>query len=71
MTTISTDYSSKCNILNDIWMKERDNYFFEDFIPAHDLGFPLAYFICHGIVDKTIRAQEIIDVTFTNPVRTV
>jgi len=64
--TTTTDLASKCDILNDIWIKHSDNEWFEDFIEINDLGLPMAYFICNGIVEATPLAVEIIDVTFAD-----
>jgi hypothetical protein len=64
--TTTTELASKCDILNDIWINYSDHEFFEDFIEINDLGLPLAYFICNGIVEVTPLAIEIIDVTFAD-----
>jgi len=64
--TTTTDLASKCDILNDIWINHSDNEWFEDFIEINDLGLPMAYFICNGIVEATPLAVEIIDVTFAD-----
>ncbi len=62
--TTDTDLASKCDILNDIWINHSNNEWFEDFIEINDLGLPMAYFICNGIVEATPLAIEIIDATF-------
>lgn len=64
--TTTTDLASKCDILNDIWINHSDDEAFDDFIEINDLGLPLAYFICNGIVEATPLAIEIIDVTFAD-----
>jgi hypothetical protein len=64
--TTTTDLASKCDILNDIWINHSNNEWLEDFIEINDLGLPLAYFICNGIVEATPLAIEIIDVTFAD-----
>ena len=64
--TITTDLASKCDILNDIWINHSNDESFEDFIEINDLGLPMAYFICNGIVEVTPLAEEIIDVTFSD-----
>lgn len=64
--TITTDLASKCDILNDIWINHSDDELFDDFIEINDLGLPMAYFICNGIVEATPLAVEIIDLTFAD-----
>jgi hypothetical protein len=64
--TTTTELASKCDILNDIWINHSNNEWFEDFIEINDLGLPMAYFICNGIVEATPLAIEIIDVTFND-----
>jgi hypothetical protein len=60
----NTDYSKKCEILNDLWINHVNNEMFEDFIEVNDLGLPLAHFITHGIVESTPLAQEIVEQSF-------
>ena len=62
--TTSTDYSKKCEILNDLWINYINNDGFEDFIELNDLGLPLSHFISQGIVTSTPLAQEIVEQTF-------
>ena len=64
--TTTTDLASKCDILNDIWINHSDDESFYDFIEINDLGLPMAYFICNGIVEATPLAIEIIDLTFAD-----
>jgi len=64
--TTTTELASKCDILNDIWINHSNNEWLEDFIEINDLGLPMAYFICNGIVEATPLAVEIIDVTFAD-----
>jgi hypothetical protein len=64
--TTTTELASKCDILNDIWINHSNDESFEDFIEINDLGLPMAYFICNGIVEVTPLAEEIIDVTFSD-----
>ena len=64
--TTTTELASKCDILNDIWINHSNDESFEDFIEINDLGFPMAYFICNGIVEVTPLAEEIINVTFSD-----
>lgn len=62
--TTSTDYSKKCEILNDLWINHINNEMFYDFIEVNDLGLPMAHFISQGIVESTPLAKELIDQTF-------
>jgi len=64
--TTTTELASKCDILNDIWINHSDSEWFEDFIEINDLGLPLSYFICNGIVEMTPLAKEIIEHTFND-----
>jgi hypothetical protein len=56
-----TDFKTKCEILAELWLNERDNEDFDDFIEYNDLGLPLAYCISSGIVEETDRARGFIE----------
>lgn len=61
----TTEFTSKCSILADIWLNYRDDEIFEDFINYNDLGLPLAYLADSGVVEtKTEQAQAFINETF-------
>ena len=62
--TNKTPYSSKCQILADLWMEYRDDEEFKDFIEYSDLGLPLAYAISAGVVESTLTAQGFIEETW-------
>jgi len=62
--TTSTDYSKKCEILNDLWVNYINDERFQDFIDYNDLGLPLANFIANGIVESTPLAQELVEQSF-------
>jgi uncharacterized protein (DUF2164 family) len=62
--TTNTDYSKKCEILNDLWINHINNEMFEDFIEVNDLGLPMAHFISQGIVESTTLAQELVEQSF-------
>ena len=64
--TTNTDYSKKCEILNDLWINHINNEMFYDFIEVNDLGLPMAHFISQGIVESTPLAQEIVEQTFAD-----
>lgn len=38
-----TPFDTRCLILGEIWLNQRDNEDFDDFIAHHDMGLPLAY----------------------------
>lgn len=64
MTTTSTDYSKKIEILNDLFLNYRDEERFEDFVDFNDVGLPLAHAIFAGIVQSTPMAEEVVKETF-------
>lgn len=65
MTERITPLSSRAEILSDLWMNYRDDEEFKDFIEYNDLGLPLAYAFCNGIVGEPNSALEnLIDETF-------
>lgn len=43
------DFSSKCQILGDLWINYKDENDLKDFIEYNDLGLPLAYCISAGL----------------------
>lgn len=59
-----THYSSKCEILAELWLNYRSDVEFDDFIEYNDLGLPLAYAIANNIVKSTEMAQSFIEETF-------
>lgn len=60
-----TAFSSKCEILAELWMNYRDDQDFVDFIEYNDLGLPLAYAIFNNIVESKPASVEMINETFT------
>ena len=55
----TTPFSSKCEILGELWLKYRADYpDLEDFIEYNDLGLPIAYAIANDIV----KPLDIVDV---------
>jgi hypothetical protein len=64
MTTTSTDYSKQIEILNNLFLNNRDEERFADFVDFNDVGLPLAYAIFQGIVQSTPMAEDIIKETF-------
>lgn len=60
----STPYSTKLEILSDLWLNYRSDSEFIDFIEYNDMGLPLAYVIGEGIVQSSETAQRFIEETF-------
>ena len=59
-----TTYSSKCEILAELWTDYRDDEEFTDFIDYNDLGLPLAYAIANGIVESNTIAEGFVQESF-------
>lgn len=62
--TSPTPFSTKCEILSDLWLNYKADTEFKDFIEYNDLGLPLAYSIAEGIVEATPIATRFIEETF-------
>jgi len=60
----TTHFSSKCQILAELWMNYRQDEEFEDFIEYNDLGLPIAYAISNDIVKPTAMAEQFVGETF-------
>lgn len=60
----NTPYSTKVDILADLWLNYRNDEEFIDFIEYNDIGLPLAYAISNGIVEGTPIAEAFINETF-------
>jgi hypothetical protein len=60
----TTPFSSKCEMLGELWMKYRQEEEFEDFIEYNDLGLPIAYAISNDIVKSTPMAEQFVSETF-------
>ena len=60
----TTPFSSKCEILGELWLKYRSEEEFEDFIDYNDLGLPIAYAIANDIVKSTDLAKAFVEETF-------
>lgn len=62
---MTTTFSSKVQILADLWMNYRDDEDFTDFVDYNDIGLPLAYMIDNSIVDNpNAIASKFIEETF-------
>ena len=62
--TSPTPFSTKCEILSDLWLNYKADDEFKDFITYNDLGLPLAYSIAEGIVEATPIATNFVNETF-------
>ena len=60
----NTPFSTKCEILADLWMSYRKDTEFTDFIEYNDLGLPIAYAIHAEIVEAKAPAFDFINETF-------
>jgi hypothetical protein len=60
----TTPFSSKCEILGELWLKYRSEEEFEDYIEYNDLGLPIAYAIANDIVKSTDLAKAFVEETF-------
>ena len=57
----NTDFSKKCEILDELWMSYRDEEPMQDFMEYNDLALPLAFAINEGIVEETKQAKAYIE----------
>ena len=64
MPNNTTDFSSKCLILGELWLNYRSDEAFIDFVEYNDIGLPLAYMISEGIVGITEKTQTFVDETW-------
>lgn len=62
---MTTDYASKCDILNDIWINYSEEEVLQHFIEMNDLGLPMAHFISNGIVESTPLAEQLVNQSFS------
>ena len=62
--TATTPFSSRCDILSDLWMNFRGDEEFEDFIEYNDLGLPLAYAITANLAKATPAGEAMVNETF-------
>ena len=59
-----TPFSSRCQILGQLWLNYRDEEAFADFVEYNDLGLPLAYALREEIVHSTSIAENLVNETF-------
>ena len=59
-----TEFTTKCEILAELWMNYRDDEEFLDFVEYNDLGLPLAYMIANNIVTNNDLASKFVEEAF-------
>lgn len=62
--THGTDFTTRCNILGELYINEKGNETYQEFVEQNDLGLPLGYLISSGIVESTPKAKDFINDTF-------
>jgi len=60
----TTSFTSKTEILGDLWLNYRDDEEFKDFIEYNDIGLPLAYMLANRIVEPSTMAEKFVNETF-------
>ena len=64
MKEYKTSYENRCIALADLWTDFKDHPDFAEFIEYNNLGLPLAYMLCKGIVDSKPIAETYINESF-------
>lgn len=59
-----TEFSTRCEILGDLWMNYRGDEEFKDFIEYNDLGLPLAYAVSRNMVKANSVTEDMVNETF-------
>jgi hypothetical protein len=59
--TTTTPFSSKCEILSDLWVAHRTEEAFQELFSYADLAFPLAFAISMNMVKSTEAAEADIE----------
>ena len=62
--TTTTPFSSKCEILGELWLNYRADPEFDDFVEYNDLGLPIAYAIANDIVKANDTGKAFVEETF-------
>lgn len=60
----NTPFTTKCEILADLWLNYRDDAEFEDFVAYNDIGLPLAYIVANEITKGSEMSTRFIEETF-------
>ena len=71
MTTTNTDYSKKCQVLAEFWVKHRENPELADFFNYHGIGLPLAFIQEYNFCVATDKGIEEINQVFDDLVEIV
>jgi hypothetical protein len=61
---IETSFENKCTVLAELWLNNRDEEQFTEFIDYNDLGLPLAYILENKIADLNESSERYINETF-------
>ncbi len=61
---MTTTFSNKALIIEDLWINYRDDTEFSDFVSYNDLGLPLSYAIANGVVESNPIAEKFVEETF-------
>lgn len=64
MSTETTTFKNKCDILAELWIGYKQDVEFEDFIAYNDVGLPLSYLISTEIVEPTPKSEIFVNETF-------
>lgn len=64
MTNTNTDFSSRCNILADLWLNYKQDSEFSDFVEYNDMGLPLAFFISQEIIQTNDMTTNYVNETW-------
>ena len=64
MSNTNTDFSSRCNILADLWLNYKDDAEFSDFIQYNDMGLPLAFFVSQEVVPSNDMVMNYVNETW-------
>lgn len=59
-----TTYLTKCDILAELWIEQRQTPQFQEFFQYNDLGLPLAYAVSVQIIESTPLVENFIEDTF-------
>ena len=58
------DFSSKCEILGELWLDYKNDEAFADFIEYNDIGLPLAYAVSAGLAKVEPQGELYINETW-------
>jgi hypothetical protein len=59
-----TALADRAHILARLWINERDNEAFEEYMEFNDLGLPLAYSLSEGIIESNTLVEAHINDSF-------